>query len=482
MNKILVVDDEPRVLTSLEKILARKGYEVATSREAEGALSRLDEVQPDIAILDINLPGMTGLEAFTKLKESYPRMPVIIMTAQGTTDTAIEATKHGAFEYLLKPFEATQMLETVEKALKSVELAKRQVALDDANVPSESADVLIGQSPAMQEVYKAIGRVAPLDTTVLIRGDTGVGKELVARAIYQHSSRSEQPLYIVNCPSLPETLLESELFGHERGAFTGAHAHRIGKFEQANGATVFLDEIGDIPLSVQAKILRVLQDGSFQRIGGNETITSDARIIAATNQNLEEMIQENQFREDLFHRLNQVTIQIPPLRKRRQDMTKLLDFFLAEFARELGRDVPVLSQEARKLLETHPWPGNVRQLRHCIRRAMIFNQSQAIQIEDVENALKDGTQEVPAIDTGNRSVEGQLIHTIHEHLKNSSGPMAYRRFIETADKLILKEALQITDGNQTRASKLLGITRPTLISKMNKYGIHREVHYREDES
>ena len=333
MSRILVVDDERNVLLGFEEVLRPEGHEVITSTHAQEALEHIEAEEFDLVILDIRMPGMSGLDALKRIKQGHPKLPVIIMTGEGTMETAIEATKCGAFDYHLKPFEPADMIRTIEKALQCTRLMKGQVALGRQN--AAAGDAIIGQSLPMQEVYKAIGRVAQTDATVLIRGESGTGKELVARAVYQHSLRSEAPLSVVNCVAIPETLLESELFGYEKGAFTGATARRIGKFEQASGGTIFLDEIGDMPLSIQAKILRVLQEKEFERLGGNQTIRVDVRVLTATNRDLEIAISEGAFREDLFYRLNVVTIQVPPLRERREDIPTLVDYFLERSAREL---------------------------------------------------------------------------------------------------------------------------------------------------
>ena len=481
MGKILVVDDESSVLEAFQDMLEGQGHEVVTAPRAEEALSCLDQVNPELVILDINLPGMNGLEAFQLMKEAHPKLPVIIMTAYGTTDSAIEATKLGAFDYQAKPFEPHDMLQTVDQALECFRLMQREVEIDPAE-SRPTRDALIGQSAGMQEVYKAIGRVAQSDATVLIRGETGVGKELVARAIYQHSRRSNDSLLVVNCTAIPETLLESELFGYERGAFTGAHSRRIGKFEQANRGTVLLDEIGDIPLSTQAKILRVLQEKSFQRIGGNETISVDVRVLAATNLNLERAIEEGRFREDLYHRLNVVSIHIPPLRERRDDIPKLVNYFLKHFSGEHETDKPPLSPEAMELLQHHPWPGNVRELRHCIQRTMIFTRGRAIQAENIRRALKGPTELLPeVVADGDREAQtDHLLLAARRHLAAHRGPITHSRFMATADRLLVTEALRMTKGNQTHAAELLGLTRPTLAAKMQKYSIEREDYLRWD--
>ncbi len=486
MGKILVVDDELNVLASFEKMLSEQGHEVITARRAEAALDCLNKEKPELLIMDIRLPGMDGLQAFRQIKKSYPKLPVIIMTGYGTTESAIEATKLGAFDYQLKPFEPEEMLRIIERALECVRLMQRQVELAPQVAPLTS-DAIIGQSIVMQEVYKAIGRVSQTDATVLIRGETGTGKELVARAIYQHSLRSDAPLLLVNCVAIPETLLESELFGYEKGAFTGASTRRIGKFEQANGGTIFLDEIGDIPLGIQAKILRVLQERNFERIGGNDTIHVDVRVIAATNRNLEKAISDGKFRNDLYHRLNVVTIHIPPLRERREDIPQLISYFLERFAQQLKIDKPTLSSDALQALQNYFWHGNVRELEHCIHRAMIFTRGYPIQANDVYRALERPAEDFPMEDTAEQQVissssipyEEQLQALVDNYVETHTGAATHSQFIELADKLLVLQALRHTNGNQTQAANLLGLTRPTLQAKMQKYGIRKEIKVKE---
>ena len=322
----------------------------------------------------------------------------------------------------------------------------------------------------MQEVYKAIGRVAQTDATVLIRGESGTGKELVARAIYQHSLRNDAPLSIVNCVAIPEPLLESELFGYEKGAFTGASSRRIGKFEQAHGGTIFLDEIGDMPLGIQAKILRVLQEREFERLGGNQTIRVDVRVLTATNRDLEVGIAEGAFREDLFYRLNVVTVRVPPLRERREDIPALVDYFLKRTAGEMNVDRPLLSDDAVDLLQGHRWPGNVRELQHCIIRAMIQTKGHPIQAADLHLALEldseCGSDEEVNLD------DERLLDIVQRWLSLHGGARACEMFLEKAERLLMAEALLRTKGSQTRAAELLGLTRPTLHAKMHKHGLH----------
>ena len=387
MGHILIVDDDPQIRQSFEKLLTQDGHAVKTAGSGEAALAAIQESMPDLVIMDIRMPGMSGLEAFRAMHESDPKLPVIIMTAYGTTETAIEATKMGAFEYLLKPLGDFQDIQTlIGKALEAGRCMRSRVELDVAP-DTAAADAIIGRSKPMQEVYKAIGRVAPTDATVLVRGDSGTGKELVARAIYQHSLRSAKPFLIINCVAIPETLLESELFGYEKGAFTGAVNRRVGKFEQAHGGTVFLDEIGDMPFSIQAKILRLLQERSIERLGGREPIPVDVRIIAATNRDLEAALAQGRFREDLYYRLKVVTLWLPPLKERAQDITLLAEYFLARFAKEMGMGNPGTTAEARLLLQNYQWPGNVRELANAMQKALIFSRGYPIHPEDLSRAM-----------------------------------------------------------------------------------------------
>jgi DNA-binding NtrC family response regulator len=468
MAKILVVDDEPTVLQAFDALLSARGHEVLTTRDAEEAIHRLESADCDLVVLDICLPHMNGLDALGKIKLLRPVLPVIVMTGRGTTDTAIEATKRGAFEYQLKPFEPLEMLQTIDKALEGARLMKGRVDLGPEATES-SVEAIVGQSLAMQQVYKAIGRVTQTDATVLIRGETGTGKELVARAIYQHSSRSHLPMTVVNCAALPETLLESELFGCERGAFTGAVARRIGKFEQAHRGTMFLDEIGDMSLATQAKVLRLLQERSFERLGSNETIQVDVRVLCATNRNLEKAIAEGSFREDLYHRLNVVTIPIPPLRERREDILSLIDYFLGRSARSLGVDKPPLAEDAIELLLNYPWPGNIRELQHLIHQLVIFTGGYTIQVTDLPAVVRSGSPDTSAESAG--SADAPWLALIRGYLTTYGGNAAHEELLEKVERLLITEALEQSEGNQTRAARLLGLARPTLHAKMHRYGL-----------
>jgi nitrogen regulation protein NR(I) len=484
MGKILVVDDEVDVLAAIQKMLDLGGHEVVTARKAESALEMLEEQDPDVVLMDIRLPGMSGLEAFKRIRQLRPRLPVVVMTGYGTTDSAIEATKLGAFEYVIKPFRPQILLKIIDQALECVRLMQGQVAL--ARMPDAPAgDAIIGETPVMQEVYKAIGRVAQTDATVLVRGETGTGKELVARAIYQHSRRSQAPMLLINIAAVPEPLLESEFFGHERGAFTGASSRRIGKLERAIGGTVFLDEIGDIPHGIQVKILRVLQERQFERVGGNDTIEADIRVIAATNHNLERAIAEGRFREDLYHRLHVVTIHVPPLRDRHEDIPLLTNYFVGRFAQRLQLERPALTEAALQVLCSHPWPGNVRELEHCVQRAVIFSRGYPIQAQDVHRALErqedDARSVTKASLHGTTTKEEEDLRTfIREYLASHGGESTYREIMDLIEKLLVVEALRRTGGNQTRAAQLLGLARPTFQTKMQRFGIRRETPYQED--
>ncbi len=474
MGTILIVDDDPQLRQSFEKLLSGEGHKVRTAPSGEVGLSMLKEDPPDLVIMDVRLPGMSGLETFLAMREIEPKLPVIVMTAFGTTETAIEATKLGAFEYVLKPFDVPDMLATIEKALEAGRFMRARVEMN--GTPEEAPpDALIGKSKVMQEVYKAIGRVAPTDATVLVRGESGTGKELVARAIYHHSLRAERPFLVINCVAIPETLLESELFGYEKGAFTGAVGRRVGKIEQANGGTVFLDEIGDMPFSIQAKILRLLQEKSIERLGGREPIPVDVRVIAATNRDLETALAEGRFREDLYYRLKVVTIWLPPLRDRQGDIPLLADYFLAQLAARMGVENPGMTPEAKALLDRSPWPGNVRELANVIQKALIFSRGLPIGPEDVEQAMSGEGVERKADGEGAQEAIRQWVRKV---LASETGENLFDFFMDNFAAILITEALRLTGGNRTRAAKLLGLSRPTLQSKIEKYGLRMETSVR----
>jgi nitrogen regulation protein NR(I) len=471
MGHILIVDDDAQLRQSFEKILTGEGHTVKTASSGEAAITLVQGDVPDLVIMDVRMPGMSGLEAFRAMHEIEPKLPVIIMTAFGTTETAIEATKLGAFEYVLKPFENIQdILALIDQALEAGRCMRSRVELDVAP-DTAAADAIIGKSKPMQEVYKAIGRVAPTDATVMIRGESGTGKELVARAIYQHSLRSAKPFLIINCVAIPETLLESELFGYEKGAFTGAVNRRVGKFEQAHGGTVFLDEIGDMPFSIQAKILRLLQEKSIERLGGREPIPVDVRIIAATNRDLEGALAQGRFREDLYYRLKVVTLWLPALKERGQDISLLAEYFLARFAREMDMGNPGTTAEARLVLQNYQWPGNVRELSNAMQKALIFSRGYPIHPEDVSRAIGG---ESLAKESGDQQVDEIVRQWVRQTLAAGEGKDVFEACMDHFAGLIISEALDLTGGNRSRAAKLLGISRPTLLSKIDKYRLRVE--------
>ena len=468
MSKILVVDDEPNIRGAFAELLGALGHDVAAEPCADTALARLENETFDLVILDLCMPGTDGIEALRRIEALHLKLPVIVVTGQGTVETAIEAARHGAFDYHLKPFDPDEVLQAVERALSSARMMKGQVAVGPEH-PAPIGEAIIGRSPPMQEVFKAIGRVAATDVTVLICGESGTGKELIASTIRQHSLRSDNPLVVVNCAAIPETLLEGELFGYERGAFTGAIGRHIGKFEQADGGTIFLDEIGDTPLGIQAKILRVLQETRFEWLGGNETIRCDVRVLAATNRDLEQAIANGSFRPDLYHRLNVVTLNVPPLRQRRDDIPLLVDYFLGRFADELKLDKPQLADDAMQLLVEYSWPGNVRELQHRLRRAVIFTRGYPIRAADL-SLRREPRAGAPS--TEREAGADSWEDSVRRYLDTYRGPRAHEELVERIEKLLLVAALHRSAGNQTRAAHLLGLPRGTFLTKIEKYGLH----------
>jgi len=472
VSRILVVDDDRGIRGAFEALLGTRGHEVVTAETGEDALGLLADRQPDLVLMDVVLPGMDGLETFRAIKSGRPEVPVIVMTGSGTMEIAIEASKLGAFDYQLKPFDPGHMLDLIERALESARLARSHPPSHEADLPSSRGDLLVGSSSAMQELFKTIGRVAGTDATVMIRGESGSGKELVARVIHQHSRRAGRPMVTVNCAAIPETLLESELFGYERGAFTGAVARRIGMFERADGGSILLDEIGEIQIGVQSKILRVLQNKTFERVGGGETVRVDVRILGATNRDLERGMREGRFRDDLYHRLHVVTVHVPSLRERREDIPELVDAFLARFAGELGIQRPVISAEAMSLLAGYSWPGNVRELEHCLHRALIFSRGLPLQREDLLRALE--SRPLPSAQTA--GANDDLLHKwVAGYLDTHGGQGCEPGLLDAVEREMLLQALRRSGGNQTRAAELLGIPRPTLHAKLRRHGIRTAV-------
>ena len=469
MGDILIVDDDNQLRQSFEKLLTEEGYSVRTAASGEAGLDMIRKSVPDLVVMDVRLPGMNGLETFRAMRGIEPKLPVIVMTAFGTTEVAIEATKLGAFDYVLKPFEIPDILALINQALDAGRFMRSRVEIDVAPQIA-TTEAIVGRSHPMQEVYKAIGRVAPTDATVLVRGESGTGKELVARAIYQHGLRANKPFLVINCVAIPETLLESELFGYEKGAFTGAATRRVGKIQQAHGGTIFLDEIGDMPFGIQAKILRLLQEKHIERLGGREVIPVDVRIIAATNRDLEAALAEGRFREDLYYRLKVVTLWIPPLRDRTEDIPLLADYFLNRFAKEMEIANPGMQKEAKSLMKNHPWQGNVRELSNTIQKALIFSRGGPIGLEDISKVIRS-ERSVQEVDDSVNEAIGQWIRTM---LLSDVSKDMFNTLMDQFAKTVIAEALQLTDGNRSRAAAMLGISRPTLLSKIDKFQLKTE--------
>jgi two-component system nitrogen regulation response regulator GlnG len=470
MPKALIVDDEPNVLYSLRAGLEAADWEVAAARTARKGIDAVAAERPDVVLLDVRLPDLSGLEAFDRIRGIDPRLPVVVMTAYASTDTAIEAMKRGAFEYLLKPVDLHQLLDVLERAaeLRRMQAVPAVIGGSGAEEPAEGEDRIVGVSPAMQEVYKAIGRLAPQDVTVLILGESGTGKELVARALYQHSKRADRPFLAINCAAIPDTLLESELFGHEKGAFTGADRQRIGKFEQAHGGTLFLDEVGDMTPATQAKVLRLLQERRFERVGGRDTIAADVRVIAATNQDLDQHVAAGKFRQDLFYRLNGFTLTLPPLRDRKEDVPLLAAYFVRQANRLLGKDVRAVAPEAVALLQAAPWPGNVRELQGVIRSAVLQAPGDVLTAEALPPRLRGAQPVEPSAATAGGGLD--VAELVNELLRSGATDV-YHRVIEAVDRVVLEAVLNHVKGNQVRASVLLGISRTTLRARLTALGL-----------
>jgi two-component system nitrogen regulation response regulator GlnG len=477
MPTLLVVDDEPNVLYSLEKSLRSDALDVVTAGTGRQGIELAEARAPDAVILDVRLPDMSGLDAFDAIRRHDPRLPVILITAYAATETAIEAMKRGAFEYLLKPVDFRQLREVVARAIEAGRHGRAPAALDGEEAAGD-ADRIVGDCPAMQAVYKAIGRVAPLDVPVLVLGESGTGKELVARALCRHSRRSQAPFLAINCAAIPDQLLESELFGHEKGAFTGADRRRVGRFEQAHGGTIFLDEIGDMPAPAQPKLLRLLQEQQFTRLGGNDTVRTDVRVIAATNQNLEELVAAGRFRQDLFYRLKVVTIALPPLRERPGDLPLLVEHFVRRLGPALGRPVGSVAPEALPLLERHDWPGNVRELHSVLKYALVHAAGEVLTADCLPEELRRpprGTGFQPgrgADRVGTLSPEAGLdvVHLVGRLLETGELDI-YRRVASEVDRVVLGAVLRHVRGNQLKASELLGISRTTLRAKLRGLGL-----------
>jgi nitrogen regulation protein NR(I) len=463
--KLLLIEDDPGIVMTLRRLLREEGYEVLVETRGDAGLSRAHGDEFDVVLTDMKLPGLNGLDLVRELHALKPRLPIIMMTAHGTTESAIEATKAGAYDYLLKPFDMPELLALVAKAITSRRLMTEPVELGTASVTGAA---LVGNSRPMQEIYKEIGRIASKPVNVLIRGETGTGKELIARAVYQHSNRAKAPFIAINCAAIPETLLESELFGHERGAFTGAENRRIGRFEQADHGTLFLDEIGDMTPGTQVKLMRVLQERSLQRLGGKETIPVDVRVLAATHRDLESAIKSKQFREDLYYRLSVVVIHLPPLRDRKEDIPDLVKYFLRKHAAELGVADPSIHAEAMDYLRTQNWPGNVRELENVTRKVLLLAQGYTINVDHVRTALARAAAPVEAARQSLREHVDELLAAA----QRGELADAHDRLLRSAEREIFTRAIELAHGNQAKAARWLGVSRLTMREKLHQFGIH----------
>jgi len=463
-SKVWVIDDDRSIRWVLEKALEKAGIGVRSFSKAEGVLAALADEEPDAILSDIRMPGMDGITLLERIKEHHPDLPVIIMTAHSDLDSAVSAYHSGAFEYLPKPFDVTEAIDQVKRACRV-----RQERLVEKAAPVEEHTEIIGEAPAMQEVFRAIGRLARSNITVLINGESGTGKELVAHALHRHSPRAKGPFIALNMAAIPHDLLESELFGHEKGAFTGAQSRRVGRFEQADGGTLFLDEIGDMPAELQTRLLRVLADGEFYRVGGHEPVKVDVRIIAATHQNLEQLVSEGRFREDLFHRLNVIRIHIPSLRERAEDIPLLMEHFLKEAASELGVEAKELLPETAALLARFEWRGNVRQLENTARWLTVMGSGREIHPEDLPPELKQSSDREPR-DSDWREVFKSWARS---SLANGETDLLGQA-LPTFETILIQSALEHTGGRRQDAARLLGWGRNTLTRKIKELGLERE--------
>jgi DNA-binding NtrC family response regulator len=480
MPRLLLVDDDPDlILAQVKHALSPLGIEIEVACSGVDGLQQLAAAPPDVILLDVRLPDFSGLEVYQRVRQSDARIPVIFVTSETAADTAIEAMQQGAYDYLFKPIDPQQLRRVVVQALELARLTREPAALAQSLPEDDLGDVILGRCPAMLEVYKAIGRVAHQNVTVLIAGESGTGKELAARAIYQHSVRSRAPFHAINCAAIPEQLLESELFGHEKGAFTGADRRRIGKFEQAHGGTLFLDEIGDMPLAMQGKILRLLQDQRFERLGGNETIQTDVRLIAATHRDLKAWAAQGKFRPDLYYRLSVFTLALPPLRERGDDLPMLVQQYVRRLNRELGRDVRQVAPDALDRLRAYSWPGNIRELQSVLKQALLKASGSVLIpafLPDSLDAVADPATTGPAAPAG-----FQFEPFLRQRLEAGTADL-YAEAHRQLDRILLPLALEHSGGNQRLAVRLLGIARQTFRAKLREAGLNLKRSLEDDTS
>ena len=501
---VLIIDDEKDVHYSFRRLLEKEPLEILSAESGDEGLRLARKSTPDLVVMDIRMGRQSGLDTLKELRQLNPKQVVIMMTAYGTSQTAIEAMKRGAYDYVLKPFDIPQLKNLMFEALGAARAMKQIVAFPIKLNAEDNGQTIVGNSPAMQQVYKLVGQVAPTSTTILITGESGTGKELVARAIYQNSVRLAKPFIAINCAAIPENLLESELFGHEKGAFTGALAQRIGKFEQCDGGTLFLDEIGDMPLTTQTKILRVLQEGEFSRVGHNASIKTDVRIIAATNKDLWQAVQRKEFREDLFYRLNVVRVNLPPLRDRTTDVPLLVGYFINKFRLKNPSGPSQIAEDAMAAIQRYSWPGNVRELENCVQRAMVLASGNTITLPNLPEEIGRGsrtapsapaeanrpifsatptvaasapaaTESAPATSAANatpgKTEFAQAVETLFNFARNDK----QFKLLPAAERELIVRALAETSGNQVQAAKLLGVTRATLRKRVDKFGIQKRM-------
>jgi two-component system nitrogen regulation response regulator GlnG len=467
MANLLLIDDDPDLIAEQVRQAFPRDRVALAGTGAQG-LEQVQAQPPDVILLDLRLPGQSGLEVYQQLRQLDARIPVIFVTLAKSADDAIEAMKQGAYDYLFKPLDLHQLKRVVGEALEVARRMRAPAVLAETAPEPDVEGTIVGSCPAMREVYKAIGRVAGQNVPVLITGESGTGKELVARALYQHGPRARAPFLALNCAAIPETLLESELFGHEKGSFTGADRRRIGKFEQVNGGTIFLDEIGDMPLALQAKILRLLQEQAFERVGGSETVRTDVRLIAATHRDLKAWSEAGKFRPDLYYRLGVFTIHLPALRERADDLPLLVQHFLRCFSRDLGRQVQEIAPEALERLGGYSWPGNIRELQSVLKQALLRASGSVLLpafLPDLSGTPEGSGSATPA------EAEFALEAFIHQRL----GPDAQDLYAEThrqVDRVLLPLVLEYTSGNQHQAARLLGIARQTLRQKLRDLGLY----------
>ena len=474
MANVLVIDDDRTVGEMVRRSLEKIGLNVLTAVNADVGIKSIRTESPEVVLLDIVLPGTSGLDVFQRIREIDRKLPIIFITAGSDSATAIRAMQLGGFDYVTKPLDLPVLNDLVERAVATRRMMNTPVALHMSDEELPDTESFVGRSPAMLEVFKLIGRVAAQNVPVLIRGESGTGKELVARAVYQNSARSGECFMAVNCAALPDALLESELFGHEKGSFTGADRQRIGKFEACNGGTIFLDEIGDMSPLVQGKVLRLLQQQEFERVGGNKTIRTDVRIVTATNLDLDQMVADGEFREDLFYRLNGITITLPPLRKRGDDISLLLSYYLKVCAKEMNRhDCEGISPDALDLLKAYSWPGNVREMQSIIRQALLNTTGPVIVPSFLPSEVSAGAKSMTSADrpADNPTVAASdLAPFVNFRLQAESRDL-YAETLKQMERYLITRVLQVTEGNQTKAAEILGITRGKIRDRVHQFSI-----------